>query len=156
MSSTPRSPLRATALVLTVTVSVVLTVLRVPSPVLFAAVVGGMAHALTSPTPLVLPPWGVRVAQGLIGITVGALVDLATLRRLATEGVPVTLVVLGTLLLSVGAGRLLALRHDVSPTTGVFSLIAGGASGVVAVARDLGADDRVVTVVQYLRVLWSC
>jgi membrane AbrB-like protein len=58
-----------------------------------------------------------------------------------------------TLLLSVLAGRLLALREDVSPVTGVFALIAGGASGVVAVARDLGADDRVVTVVQYLRVL---
>jgi membrane AbrB-like protein len=51
------------------------------------------------------------------------------------------------------AGRLLALRDDVSPVTGVFALIAGGASGVVAVAHELGADDRVVTVVQYLRVL---
>jgi membrane AbrB-like protein len=115
--------------------------------------VGGMAHALTSPTPLALPGWGVRVAQGLVGITVGALVDLATLRRLGTEAAPVALVVVGTLVLSIGAGRVLALRRDVSPTTGVFSLVAGGASGVVAVARDLGADDRVVTVVQYLRVL---
>ncbi len=39
-----------------------------------------------------------------------------------------------------------------SPVTGAFAMIAGGASGVVAVARELGADDRVVTVVQYLRV----
>lgn len=155
MSSAPRSPTRAAGLVLAVTValSVVLTVLRVPSAVLLAAVVGGMAHALSSPTPLVLPPWGVRVAQGLVGVTVGALVDVATLRRLGAESVPVALVVLGTLALSIGAGRLLALRRDVSPATGVFALVAGGASGVVAVARDLGADDRVVAVVQYLRVL---
>ncbi|VXB47988.1 AbrB family transcriptional regulator [Nocardioides sp. AX2bis] len=155
MSTVPRSPLRSVALVLAVTVvlSAVLTAVQVPSPVLFAAVLGGMAHALTSPTPLALPGWGVLVAQGLIGITVGALVDLATLRRLGTEAVPVVLVVVGTLVLSIGAGRVLALRRDVSPTTGVFSLVAGGASGVVAVARDLGADDRVVTVVQYLRVL---
>ncbi len=155
MSTAPRTPLRAAALVLVVTgaLSAVLAALQVPSPVLFAAVVGAMAHALTSPTPLVLPDRGLRVAQGLVGITVGALVDLATLRRLGTEAVPVVLVVVATLALSIGAGRVLALRRDVSPTTGVFSLVAGGASGVVAVAHDLGADDRVVTVVQYLRIL---
>ncbi len=32
-------------------------------------------------------------------------------------------------------------------------MVAGGASGIVAIARDLGADDRVVAIVQYLRVL---
>lgn len=57
------------------------------------------------------------------------------------------------MLLSLLAGRLLALRGDVSLVTGAFALVAGGASGVVAVAHELGADDRVVTVVQYLRVL---
>ena len=30
--------------------------------------------------------------------------------------------------------------------------MAGGASGLVAIARELGGDDRVVAVVQYLRV----
>lgn len=152
---TPRTPLHAAGLLLVVTavLSAVLAALQVPSPVLFAAVVGAMAHALTSPTLLALPDRAMRVAQGLVGITVGALVDLATLRRLGSEAVPVVLVVVATLVLSTGAGRVLALRRDVSPTTGVFSLVAGGASGVVAVAHDLGADDRVVTVVQYLRVL---
>jgi len=65
----------------------------------------------------------------------------------------VLLVTLGTLLISVAAGRLLALHPDVSPVTGAFALVAGGASGIVALAHELGADDRVVTVVQYLRVL---
>src|SRR4029077_3200451 len=41
----------------------------------------------------------------------------------------------------------------VSTATGAFALIAGGASGIVALAHELGADDRVVTIVQYLRVL---
>jgi membrane AbrB-like protein len=65
---------------------------------------------------------------------------------------PIVGVTLGTVAISLLAGRLLAVRRDVSQVTGAFALIAGGASGVVAVARDLGADDRVVTVVQYLRV----
>lgn len=155
MTASTRTPRQAAALVLgaTVVLSVLLALLRVPSPVLFAAVLGGMVHALTSSTRLALPPWSTRVGQGLIGVTVGALVDLATLHRIATEAVPVAAVVLATLALSVTAGRVLALRGDVSATTGVFALLAGGASGVVALSHELGADDRVVTVVQYLRIL---
>ena len=150
-----RSRARAVVLVVAVTAaaSVGLGLVGIPSPVLFAAVLGGMAHALTSSTSLAVPPWSFRVAQGLIGVTVGALVDLDTLRRMGEEAVPVVLVTLATLLISVVAGALLAVRRDVSATTGVFALVAGGASGVVAVSRELGADDRVVTVVQYLRVL---
>ncbi|MEO6509702.1 MAG: AbrB family transcriptional regulator [Nocardioides sp.] len=155
MSGRERTSARAAALVVIVTLvsSVVLEALQVPSAVLFGAVLGGMAHGLTSPSPLAVPPWAFRIAQGLIGITVGALVDLSTLRRMASDSASILTVMLATLGVSVLAGRVLALRRDVTPTTGVFAMIAGGASGVVAVARDLGADDRVVTVVQYLRVL---
>jgi uncharacterized membrane protein AbrB (regulator of aidB expression) len=32
-------------------------------------------------------------------------------------------------------------------------MVAGGASGITAMARELGADDRMVAVLQYLRVL---
>ena len=55
-------------------------------------------------------------------------------------------------MLSIGAGALLGLHRDVSPLTGALALVAGGASGLVAIARELGGDDRVVAVVQYLRV----
>lgn len=155
MGVTARSPRAALALVVGVTVvlSVVLSLLHLPSAVLFASLVGGMAHALTSPTVLEVPGWLYRAAQGVIGVVLGAAVSVPALERMAQDWLPILLVLVATLVISLGAGRLLALRDDVSPVTGVFSLIAGGASGVVAVARDLGADDRVVTVVQYLRVL---
>ena len=55
-------------------------------------------------------------------------------------------------MLSIVAGALLGLHRDVSPLTGSLALVAGGASGLVAIARELGGDDRVVAVVQYLRV----
>jgi hypothetical protein len=54
--------------------------------------------------------------------------------------------------LSIVAGALLGLHRDISPLTGSLALVAGGASGLVAIARELGGDDRVVAVVQYLRV----
>src|SRR3954452_15947966 len=133
MAGRERSPLRAAALVVAVTVasSAALGLLRVPSAVLFGAVLGGMAHSLTSTSPLAVPAWAFRAAQGLVGITVGALVDLDTLRRVGSSSVSILLVVLATMALSIVAGRLLAVRRDVSLTTGVFALIAGGASGVV-------------------------
>ena len=64
----------------------------------------------------------------------------------------VVAVAVATLLLSIVAGALLGLHRDVSPLTGSLALVAGGASGLVAIARELGGDDRVVAVVQYLRV----
>ncbi|MFL6133459.1 MAG: AbrB family transcriptional regulator [Nocardioidaceae bacterium] len=127
--------------------------LGLPSPVLFGSLLGGMVHALTAPRELEMSPLVFRVGQALVGAVIGSLVRLPTLVRLAADWPSVLLVTLGTLVISLGAGRLLALHRDVTPATGAFALIAGGASGIVALARDLGADDRVVTIVQYLRVL---
>ena len=155
MSTRDRTPLQAASIVLTVTVvaGIVLSLLRVPSAVLFASLLGGMAHALTSSTTLALPPWSFRVGQAIIGVTIGSLVSLSALGDMGSALLPIVGVTLGTVAFSLAAGRLLAVRRDVSEVTGAFAMIAGGASGVVAVAHDLGADDRVVTVVQYLRVL---
>ena len=150
-----RSPRAALVLVvgLSVVLGVALSWVHLPSAVLFASLIAGMAHALTSPTVLEVPVALNRLAQGVIGTVIGAVVTLTALERIGHELLPIGLVLVATLVLSVLSGRLLARRSDVSTVTGVFSLIAGGASGVVAVARDLGADERVVTVVQYLRVL---
>ncbi|GAA4128342.1 AbrB family transcriptional regulator [Nocardioides fonticola] len=150
-----RSARAAALLVVAVTAvsSVVLSIAGLPSAVLFGGLIGGMAHALTSPTELGVPRPVYRIAQGVIGVTIGCVVSVPALRAMGQDAVAIGLVTLGTVVVSVAAGRLLALRDDVSPITGAFALIAGGASGVVTVARELGADDRVVTVVQYLRVL---
>ena len=134
-------------------VSLLLGALSLPSPVLFGALVAGIAHALTDPRPVDLPPRLFRVGQALVGVTIGALVKLPTLTRLGHDWPSVLGVTVGTLAISLLAGRLMALNRDVSETTGAFAMIAGGASGIVALARELGADERVVTVVQYLRVL---
>jgi membrane AbrB-like protein len=140
-------------LVVTVVVSAVLSAFQLPSPVLFGALVGGMVQALGSARAPAVPPLGFQIGQGLVGVTIGALVSVPTLARLGADWPSILGVTVGTLLISVLAGQLLGLRHDVSATTGAFALIAGGASGITALARELGADDRVVTIVQYLRVL---
>jgi uncharacterized protein len=114
---------RSWALVLVVTVAagLLFTVLRLPSPVLFGSLVGGMLHALTVREELRMSPLVFRIGQGLVGAVIGALVQLSTLTRLAPNWPSVALVTLGTLLISVAAGRLLALHRDVSPATGAFA-----------------------------------
>ena len=139
--------------VVTVLTSLLFSVLHLPSPVLFGSLAAGMLHALTSRVELDMPPLAFRLGQALVGAVIGALVQVATLTRLASDWPSVALVTVGTLAISLVAGRALALHRDVSPATGAFALIAGGASGIVALARELGADDRVVTIAQYLRVL---
>jgi uncharacterized protein len=100
-----------------------------------------------------VPQPAFTASQAVVGVTMGALVDLETLQVVATNWLPVLLVTIGTLALSLAAGLLLRLRRDISPVTGAFAMIAGGASGIIVMARELGADERMVAVLQYLRVL---
>jgi uncharacterized membrane protein AbrB (regulator of aidB expression) len=52
------------------------------------------------------------------------------------------------------AGQLLRLSPLVNGNTAIFASIAGGASGVTAVAREMDADEAIVLSIQYLRVLF--
>jgi membrane AbrB-like protein len=136
-----------------VAVSVALDRLGLPSPSLFGGLVAGLARALVGRTRISVPRRADTAAQAVIGVAVGLLVDLDTLRTVGTQWLPVLLVTVGTLAVSLAAGLLLRLQPGISPVTGAFSTIAGGAAGVTAMARDLGADQRMVAVLQYLRVL---
>ncbi len=125
----------------------------VPSAALFGGLLAGLVRGLAGRTRLVVPRPGTIAAQAVVGVSIGALVDLDTLAALGEDWLPVLLVTVATLLLTVAAGLLLRLQPGISPVTGAFAMIAGGASGITAMARDLGADDRMVAVLQYLRVL---
>ncbi|HEY5854664.1 MAG TPA: AbrB family transcriptional regulator [Aldersonia sp.] len=155
---TPTSDTRRTAarwlLLVAATAAVwsLLTVAGAPSAALFASLLVAIGLALAGRAPTKVPKWSVSIAQAALGVVIGTMVHLDTLRALGDSWLPVLAVCLGTLLVSIVAGALLALHRDVDPITGSLSLIAGGASGLVAIARDLGGDERMVAVVQYLRV----
>lgn len=127
--------------------------LGLPSPALFGGLLAGLVRALVLPGQVVVPGAATTAGQAVIGVTMGSLVDLGTLRTVAANWLSVLLVTVATLALSLGAGLPLRLQRGVTPVTGAFSMIAGGASGIIVMARDLGADARMVAVLQYLRVL---
>ncbi|WP_101948560.1 AbrB family transcriptional regulator [Mycobacterium sp. 3519A] len=136
----------------TVAVTYPLTRIGVPSAALFAALVVGVVLALTSLAPSRVPRIAGIAAQGVLGVYIGTMVHQDAVGALGKDWPVVLAIAVATLLLSIVAGALLGLHRDVTPLTGSLALVAGGASGLVAIARELGGDDRVVSVVQYLRV----
>ena len=137
----------------TAAVTALFAVLAVPSPALFGGLVTGMFVALTTKRTTILPESVNTAAQAVIGVVVGGLLELSTLLSLGGDWLPVAAVIVGTLALSIVAGLLMGRWTPVSAITGSLSLSAGGAAGVTSMSRELGADERMVAVIQYLRVV---
>lgn len=142
----------AALVVLTAAGTAALAVPGVPSPALFAGLAAGAALALADRAPAAVPRPATVLAQAVIGVVIGVLARGSALDGLAQHWLPVVVVAAGTLAVSMAAGLVLGLLRGVTPLTGVLALTAGGASGLTAISRDLGGDDRIVAVVQYLRV----
>ncbi len=119
--------------------------------VLVALICGVLAWSLARYAPKAVPASSLA-AQGVLGVVTGLLVRNVSIASLGSDWVAVIAVAVGTLVICIAGGALMGMHRDVSPLTGALSLVAGGSSGVVSIARELGGDDRVVAAVQYLRV----
>jgi membrane AbrB-like protein len=125
----------------------------VPSSYLFAALLVGLAYALWAPGRVLMPPLAFQGAQAVTGVALGTFLHTSTLTGLGTRWIAVVLVTVATLAVTIAAGVLLGRAARLDPRTASLGMVAGGASGIVAMADDLGADDRLVAFMQYLRVL---
>ncbi|MEP9415034.1 AbrB family transcriptional regulator [Gordonia sp. VNQ95] len=146
---------------LTAMATALLQLLDVDAAALFAGLVvaavlaiAGVAPRATAdnPDPPVIPRPLFLASQGVLGVFIGTMADPDTLAGLGSAWLPVLVVGLGTLALSVVGGMLLGLHKQVDTLTGALALVAGGASGLVALTRELGGDERMVAVIQYVRV----
>jgi uncharacterized protein len=127
--------------------------LSVPSSYLFAALLLGMAVALTWPDRLTVGERAFTVSQAITGVVLGAYLQSKALTAVADSWLPVALVSAGTLVVCLAAGAVLARTTEMDPETAALGMVAGGASGIVAMTRELGGDDRLVAFMQYARVL---
>ncbi|MDP7722783.1 AbrB family transcriptional regulator [Mycobacterium sp. TY814] len=123
-----------------------------PIDLLFVAIAcGAFAWSMARYAPKAVPGIGLA-AQGVLGVYTGLMVRDISFAALGSHWPIVVAVAVSTLVLSVAGGALLGLHRDITPLTGGLALVAGGSAGLVAIARELGGDDRVVAAVQYLRV----
>jgi uncharacterized protein len=124
-----------------------------PSAYLFVAMLVGLAYALFAPGRLEMPPRAFQVGQAVTGVAIGTFLQSSTLTGLGSRWISVALVSVATLAVTIAAGLLLARIAGLDRPTASLGMVAGGASGIVAMADDLGGDDRLVAFMQYLRVL---
>ncbi len=124
-----------------------------PAGYLFGAIVVALGFALLRPGRLQLPDGAFRVAQAAIGVVIGTFLQAGTLGGLGLRWIPVVIVSAATLAVTIAAGLLLTRAATVDRATASLGMVAGGASGIVAMASELGADERLVAFMQYLRVL---
>jgi uncharacterized protein len=143
----------AAVIAVTVLAALACDVAGLPSPQLFAGLIGGVVAALAFGWRMALPRLGWTGAQAVTGVALGAYVERPTVEAVGEHIVPVALVSIATLALTVGAGILLARFSELDRPTAAFGMIAGGAAGIVAIADELDADNRLVAILQYLRVL---
>ena len=109
--------------------------------------------AIARPGRVVLPEAGFRLGQAITGVALGTFLQSSTLSGLGSRWFAVIGVSLATLAVTIIAGLVLAKVADVDRPTASLGMIAGGASGIVGMADELGGDDRLVAFMQYLRVL---
>lgn len=125
----------------------------VPGPHLLAGLFVGitLALALAVPPEVRVSPALYTMAQALVGGAIGSLAQ-SGFTGSGSVVLLLPLVTAATVLLSLGAGELLARRALVARETALLGMVAGGSAAVVAAADETGADARVVAVLQYLRV----
>src|SRR5215207_4544295 len=121
--------------------------------VLLGALLAGIAVALLAPERLAIPGVAFAVALAASGVVLGTMLDRDWLDAIAGAWLPLALVTLATLGISLGAGALLARATGLDVPTAALGMVAGGASGIVGLSSEFGADDRLVAFMQYLRVL---
>jgi uncharacterized protein len=124
-----------------------------PSSYLFAGLLLGLAFAIARPDRLAVPEPAFAAAQAVTGVTLGAYLQSSALSAVGGDWLPVLLASAATLVLSLGAGWALARFTPTDTRTAALGMVAGGASGIVGMADDLGGDDRLVAFMQYARVL---
>jgi uncharacterized protein len=124
-----------------------------PSSFLFGALLLGLVVAIARPDRLAVPDRVFAAGQAVTGVTLGAYLQSSALQVVGRSWLPVLLASAATLVLSLGAGVILARLTATDTRTAALGMVAGGASGIVGMADDLGGDDRLVAFMQYARVL---
>jgi membrane AbrB-like protein len=127
-----------------------------PAPDLLMGLGAGLLVALSglgARTRVALPRPAYLAAQAIVGVLLGMYFSLSSLTSDGWNVVPLIAITLFTLVLSVLAGLWLSRRSRLDGPTATLGMIAGGSTGIVAAGDDLGADTRVVAVLQYVRLL---
>ena len=143
----------ALLLVLSVIVGFGLQACHLPAALLLGPMIVGVVMGLMGAS-IRVPSRCFTLSQGILGCMIAQSLSPGILTPLLEDWPIVLAVLLGTLLASGLSGWLLVRFSALPGPTGAWGSSPGGASAMVAMAGDFGADVRLVAFMQYLRVLF--
>ena len=100
-----------------------------------------------------VPRWGRIASLAVVGGVLASAFRPSVVPLISRHWLPVALTICGTLVLSLGAGLLLPVLVRLDRKTAALGTLPGAASGMLAMSDPLGADARLVAVMQYTRVV---
>ncbi len=121
-----------------------------------ALLLGPMVAAIgfgVSGARLAVPRFGFQAAQAMIGCLVAHAVTGSIAGTLADDGLVIVAVVLVTVAAGGVVGWVLTRLRVLPGTTAAWGSSPGGASAMVAMSEEFGADPRLVAFMQYVRVV---
>lgn len=131
---------------------VVLELADVPATLLIGPMLAGIAAGVGGATVRVPMP-AFSLAQGVIGCLIANSVSADILGLFYTHWLPILSAVLATLAASAFLGWLISRLHILPGTTALWGSAPGAAAAMVLMSGAFGADQRLVAVMQYLRVI---
>ncbi|CAN5119910.1 AbrB family transcriptional regulator [soil metagenome] len=100
-----------------------------------------------------VPAQGFMFAQGIIGLLIARNVPASILAEMSHVWPALVISIGAVVAASALLGYLLAERQTLPGTTAIWGFFPGGASAMVLMAGEFGADARLVAFMQYLRVV---
>ncbi|VTQ65853.1 Putative ammonia monooxygenase [Campylobacter jejuni] len=126
---------------------------HVPAALLLGPMIVGVIMGLLGASVRIHPLF-FKISQGVLGCMIAQSLSPSILPPLLNDWPLVLMVLVATLLASGLSGWLLVRFSQLPGPTGAWGSSPGGASAMVAMAGDFGADVRLVAFMQYLRVLF--
>lgn len=153
-TSATGSPLRriAVLLVASTALAALLEAIGIPAGLLLGPMVVGIAmasrgHAVSIPEP------AFRAAQALVGVLIATAITPDLIGAVARQPWLFAGTTLATLAVSVLIGWLVTRWQWLPDTVGIWGSMPGAATAMVLMAKDYGADPRLVAVMTYSRVV---
>ena len=140
-------------LALSSAISFVLFWFHLPAALLLGPMIAGISLSLRGAEIRVPRPFFIA-AQAIIGCMIARSLTSSIFGVLLANWALVLLILFSTLAISALAGWLLVRYSDLPGATGAWGSSPGGASAMVIMAQEYGADVRLVALMQYLRVLF--
>ena len=127
--------------------------MHLPASWLIGSMVVSAIFAMRQWGKIALPRGVYLLIQAVIGISLSGSFSPSSLTVLAHHWLPVTLVVVLMMLFTIANALYLLTVAKVHPATAMLGSLPGGAGEMTAISESFGADPRLVSVIQYVRLL---